>query len=321
MVQKKAIDIAPKYQRRERWPKEKQSALIESFLLNLPVPPIYLSEDEYGRYSIVDGKQRITAIDLFVRDQLTLSGLEEFSEIEGKKFSELPSELRNALDVRPYLRVITILKQSDSMLKFEVFIRLNRGGENMNSQELRNVAYMGRLNDLVFRLSNNTFLHRSLKIKDHKSQAFQSMQDAEMVLRFFTLSATWQNFPGNFRRDMDRFMEANMSIGEISIQGFEDRFLRAIDACQAIWGDAAFRRWDSITWRDQFLNGLFDAEMVAVDSLTDNELIKAKNNCDKILEDTKSIFSDEAFDMSIRLSTNTPSRVKYRVEKIIELLK
>ncbi len=78
MVDDNAIDIQPKYQRRERWTKEKQSALIESFLLNIPVPPIYLAEDEYGKYSVIDGKQRITAINKFIKHNQKLDNLERF---------------------------------------------------------------------------------------------------------------------------------------------------------------------------------------------------------------------------------------------------
>src|ERR1035437_10509770 len=113
MVKGGAINIKPKYQRRERWNKTKQSALIESFLLNIPVPPIFLAEDEYGEYSVIDGKQRITSIYNFIELKLKLENLEKFSEIEGLTFEELPSQLNNALKIRPYIRVITLLKQSD----------------------------------------------------------------------------------------------------------------------------------------------------------------------------------------------------------------
>ena len=82
MVASEAIDIKPKYQRRERWDTVKQSALIESFLLNIPVPPIFLAEDEYGKYSVIDGKQRITAISKFINEGLKLKELDKFKELE-----------------------------------------------------------------------------------------------------------------------------------------------------------------------------------------------------------------------------------------------
>src|SRR5439155_7531545 len=90
MVDKGAIDVEPAYQRRERWDPEQQSSLIESFLLNVPVPPIYLAEDDFGTYSVIDGKQRITAIRSFMRDELVLTRPETFTDISGARFRDLP---------------------------------------------------------------------------------------------------------------------------------------------------------------------------------------------------------------------------------------
>src|SRR5664279_826539 len=78
MANSHAIDLAPHYQRRDRWKPDKQSALIESFILNVPVPPVYLSEDEFGKYSVIDGKQRLTAIRDFLAGDLRLRGLARF---------------------------------------------------------------------------------------------------------------------------------------------------------------------------------------------------------------------------------------------------
>ena len=115
MANNDSIDLKPHYQRRDRWKLEKQSALIESFILNVPVPPIYLSEDDFGRYSVIDGKQRITAIKDFLSGKLRLQNLKTFNELEGYHFDDLPAQIRNALSVRPYIRVITLLKQTDPL--------------------------------------------------------------------------------------------------------------------------------------------------------------------------------------------------------------
>ena len=165
MVESLAIDTSPEFQRRERWDSAQQSSLIESFLLNVPIPPVYLSEDDFGTYSVIDGKQRLTTIHKFMRDKLKLTELEAFRSLEGAKFSDLPTPLKNALRVRPYLRVVTLLKQSDPKLKYEVFTRLNCGGEPLNPQEIRNVVFRGKLNDLLVELSKRDFLKSQLKIK------------------------------------------------------------------------------------------------------------------------------------------------------------
>jgi hypothetical protein len=320
MVDREAIDLSPVYQRRERWQPNKQSALVESFLLNVPVPPIYLAEDEFGRYSVVDGKQRITAIWRFISNRLVLRNLETFVELEGYRYAELPRELQNALDVRPYLRVITLLKQSDPTLKFEVFTRLNRGGEQMQAQELRNVAFRGPLNDLIYQLADNAFLKQQLKISGEKSRAYQLMQDAEYVLRFLTLRKVWRTFSGDFRNEMDRFMVANADSTPPHLEEYRVATERALAMCEALWGSRAFKRPEGVSWRDQLLAGMFDAEMVAVDRLTEGQRATLMKHSAEVVEETRKLFKDYDFDMAVRQGTNTPSRIIYRINKVYDML-
>lgn len=320
MAQTGAIDVSPLFQRRERWDLRRQSALIESFLLNVPVPPVYLSEDDYGSYSVIDGKQRITAIRDFMMDKFQLSPLDRFDEINGLKFSELPSQLQNSLRVRPYIRAITILRQSDRATKYEVFHRLNSGGEPLNAQEIRNVIYRGPLNDLVMELSEAPFLRAQLKIRDNKSKAYNLMHDAEFVLRYLVLAEEWRTFSGDYRKSMDNYMERHAKITPSEIAAIRSGFHRALGACQTIWGECAFKRPDGGGWRDQTLAGMFDAQMVAI-SLADAKRIESlKSKSSDVLERTRGLFSDPEFDNSVRVSTNTASRVYYRINKVWEMI-
>src|SRR5215217_541665 len=97
LVDSGAIDIAPTFQRRDRWDAHKQSLLIESFLTNIPVPPVYLAEDvaRMGNYAVIDGKQRLTSIAMFFRDGLPLRGLTRLPMLVGLRYSELPQGVRN----------------------------------------------------------------------------------------------------------------------------------------------------------------------------------------------------------------------------------
>ena len=181
MVLEGSIDLEPGFQRRERWKPEMQSALIESFLLNVPVPPIYLAEEADGTYTAIDGKQRLRAIADFMKDRFRLKDLASLRDAEGKQFSELPPEIANALRLRPFLRVVTLLKQTDPLLKYEVFLRLNRGGESLNAQEIRNAAYRGDLNNSIYKWAENPFLRQQLKISNEsRSAAYKEMLDADM---------------------------------------------------------------------------------------------------------------------------------------------
>lgn len=316
-----AINLDPDFQRRERWSIEKQSGLIESFLLNVPVPPIYLAEDEYGQYSVVDGKQRLTAIRAFMVENLRLRALEKFVELENRSLEDLPAPLQNALKIRPYVRVVTLLKQSDPSLKFEVFTRLNRGGEPMLAQELRKVAYRGPLSDLVFSLSETSFLREQLKIGSDDSPAYKNMEDAEYVLRYFALKNSWQTFSGSLRGELDAYMVKNQHMKPAGIKTLRDDFERSLDACQRIWGEHSFKRHTGAGWRSQFLAGMYDAEMLAVSELTKPRLAKAIANSAAAIQGTAALFANPEFEKSVRQGTNTPSFVRNRVKTVVELLR
>ena len=135
---------------------------------------------------------------------------------------------------------MTLLKQSDPELKYEVFHRLNTGGEVLNPQEIRNVIFRGPLNDLVYELAEHPFLRAQLKITSLKSAAYRKMTDAEYVLRFLTLSETWEDFSGDLSLSMNRFMELNRFTDSRALGRLRRRFLRSLEACEEIYEWTAF---------------------------------------------------------------------------------
>lgn len=322
MVQSGAIDVQPQYQRRERWKGKALSALIESFLLNIPVPPVYLAEESFGTYSVIDGKQRLTTIKRFMREEFAMTELDRFIELEGQKFSGLPADLQNALKIRPYLRVVTLLKQSDPELKYEVFTRLNTGGVALQPQEIRNAMYRGKLNDLLVELSANKFLRKQLKIKTLREDTYMTMSDVEYVLRFYSMRETWKTFSGDYRRSMDYFMRDNRAASPVTLKNLKLSFQTNIRRCEQLWGTTAFRRYDPATklYRDQFLSALYDAQMVAVSRLSEKNFGKLIPHPKAVIAKTKELFSDSAFDNAIRVSTNTPTRIRHRIEATLKIL-
>ncbi len=321
MVQSGAIDVSPKYQRRERWTPLAQAELIESFLINVPIPPVYLSEDDFGTYSVIDGKQRITTIHGFLSDQFALNGLEKFSEANGLKFSNLPPELSNALKIRPYLRVVTLLKQTDPELKYEVFTRLNTGGEPLLPQEIRNALYRGSFNDMLFESAGASFLHRQLKIVRMRETPYKEMQDVEAVLRFLSLSSNWQNFSGKMRHSLDAFAAVSRDISKQKIAVAKKSFETALARCQLLWGDDAFKRYQGTAYRDQFMSAMFDAQMIAASELSEARYKTLSSKTAAVRRETLRLFHDDKFVDSIRVSTNTPSKVRYRIMTMKDTLK
>lgn len=318
MVESQAIDISPKYQRRDRWGIDKQSALIESFLMNIPVPPIYLAEDETGTYSVIDGKQRITAIHQFMMKNLRLKQLERFTELENQSFSELPDILVNALKIRPYLRVVTLLRQSNPDVKHEVFIRLNKAGVALNSQEIRNVAFRGKFNDLLFELAENNFLRQRLNITN-KSRKYSEMVDVQYVLRYFTVLEYWNDFPGNMDLAMDNFMERYHRVGVNKIDESRGKFLAAIDACRSIWGEEAFTKPGGTR---KAIQGFFDIQMIGVTLLNDRERNRVISEAGRVRQAiADEITNNVDYDHSITQFTSNPERMRFRISKTIEILR
>ncbi|MGH8108296.1 MAG: DUF262 domain-containing protein [Arenimonas sp.] len=317
MVDEHAIDISPKYQRRERWDKGKESELIESFLLNIPVPPIYLAEDEYGTYSVIDGKQRVTAINRFLRNELRLTGLKKFPEVEGLFFSDLPVPIASALRIRPYLRVVTILRQSDSDLKHEVFLRLNKAGVALNSQEIRNVAFRGGFNDLIFDLSQLDYFSKQLKATP-SSKVFREMIDVQYVLRFFTVRQFWNHFPGNMDVAMDQFMSEHHRASTEALDSFRQSFIDSLEFCETVWGNTGFMKPGASR---RVLQGFYDIQMVCSSLLDENARQNAISKSAAVREALNNLLAeDTAFSDSVSQFTSNPANVKYRIGVFTEVL-
>lgn len=226
--------LDPEYQRRHRWSVERKSRLIESFLMNVPVPPVFLYERDLARFEVMDGRQRLTALSEFYADKFALTGLQYWSDLDGRTYSQLPSKVRDGID-RRYISSIILLKETAAtevqaaMLKKMVFERLNSGGVKLGSQETRNAVYNGPLNQLCLSLSENETFRRiwgiplnptpaedededAAETADESTQAgkrmFEKMEDVEVVLRFFAY------------RQIDSFKAGLNKISE-----FLDRFM------------------------------------------------------------------------------------------------
>lgn len=323
LIDKKVIDLAPKYQRRFRWDDIRKSKLIESFLMNVPVPPIFLNEDDFGKYSVIDGKQRLSAINEFISGKLHLVGLQVFRDLNGLNFYDLPIEFQNSLKIRATVRAIIILRQSDRDIKYEVFQRLNTGGVRLNAQEIRNSAFTGELNDKILELSELKVFHRMLGVKSKaKSRIYQEMKDTELVLRFFSLKDVWEKYAGNLKRVMDIYLDTNKDIKKPEVKELERIFMETLEKVEIIFGsDGSFRRWlpSNNKWKQQVSAPLFDAQMFACYNKNKAKLFENKS---QILNDFKDLFThDPTFISAIESSTANPDRFHYRVNKLNSIIR
>ena len=148
----------PEYQRGNVWGDDRKSKLIESLIMNVPIPPIYLFERDYNQYEILDGKQRINAIVEFYSNGYLLEGLDVWTGLNGKRYEDLTATFKNALN-RSYISSIIIMKEStnndtNTPLVRTIFERLNSGGVALTTQESRNALMAGKFNDMCKRLAS-----------------------------------------------------------------------------------------------------------------------------------------------------------------------
>ncbi len=147
------LKINPSYQRRNRWDRKKKSLLIESLIMNVPIPPLFLYEKDYNSYEVMDGLQRLTTIYEFLNDKFKLMSLQYWDELNGKSFSDLPDILKRGLYRRTISAIVLLTESSKEIdntdVRMILFNRLNTGGIQLNPQELRNALYPGLFNDMI----------------------------------------------------------------------------------------------------------------------------------------------------------------------------
>ena len=152
----KAGDLVlnPTFQRRKVWDDARSSRLIESALLEVPLPIFYLAENQDGTEEVIDGQQRLNAFFRFLDNAFVLKGLRELRTLNGKTYQGLDENYQKQLR-NSSVRTIVFKKESDESLRFQIFERLNTGAMPLNAQELRNCIYRGPYNDLLHDLSRD----------------------------------------------------------------------------------------------------------------------------------------------------------------------
>ena len=277
----KTLEVSPYYQRRARWDISRKSKLIESFLVNIPVPPVFLYENEFAKYEVMDGQQRVSALFEYFDNQFALRGLEILTSLSGRRFHELPSEIRAGLQRRS-LSAIILLKESApshetaGLLRRHVFKRLNTGGVRLNAQEIRNSVNAGPFNDLLLDLSRHSLLTSMWSIppfepnestapsgKLLKNPLYRQMRDVELVLRVFGLLDP-TNIIGGLRGTLDRAMVRYSSSSDAKLEQLKTQFLQSLELAYTIGGDDAFRLPTLGSKRGRPSATLFDGIMVAL---------------------------------------------------------
>jgi len=237
--------LQPDFQRQFVWDVSKSSRLIESALLDIPLPVIYLSEGNDGKEYVIDGQQRLTAFFSFVDGRFpdgkdfALSGLRVFDELNGSTYRDLTDEQQDKIRYCK-IRTITFRRESEADLKFEIFERLNTGAISLNEQELRNCIYRGPYNRLLRELSADNDFKYLLGLKKPDKR----MKDVELVLRFAAFfHATYLKYKAPMKKFLNNDMEEFQNISEEKAAVLRNAFKNSTAIIRSLLDAHAFKRF------------------------------------------------------------------------------
>lgn len=237
--------LQPDFQRDFVWDRSKASRLIESVLLEVPLPMIYVAQEEDGRELVIDGQQRLTSFFSFMDgrfptgEEFHLSGLKVLSNLNRKSFAELDTVLQDK--IRYYqIRVITILSDCNTDLKFEIFERLNTGSVPLNDMELRNCVYRGPYMQLLKELSEYEDFLKLLSIASPDTR----MKSVELALRFAAFHhATYLKYQPPMKQFFNRNMERYQFISDADANELRQAFKNSVQILYSMFGENAFKRF------------------------------------------------------------------------------
>lgn len=321
------LDTESYFQRNpDLWDATKQSRLIESMLIQFPLPAFYFDATDDSNWLVVDGLQRLSSIRNFVVDKnLKLTNLEFLQQFNGKTWDELPLNLQRIIQETQVV-IYKILPGTPIEVKYNIFKRINTGGLILKPQEIRHALFQGRPAQFIAELAKNDhFLH----VTRRKIDASR-MLDRDFVNRFlcFYLFGTENYGTKEYGQDLDTFMSKAMAaiynktdkeLGKITSD-----FEKAMILSEQIFGKEAFRKiYNEYGKRLPPINkALFDAVSVQFALLTDAKravLLRRKKSVRRLLYNE--LHKQKEFFISVTSSTGDRNRTVYRHKKVKELIR
>lgn len=236
------------FQREDVWNINRKAELVESVLMGLPLPVFYFNQDKYGRLIVVDGRQRLTALFEYMTDEFSLINLKILSELNNLRFSKLQPVLQSRIEDYQ-IQAHVILPPTPDRIKFDIFDRVNRGGVQLNKQEIRNALYQGEATRLLNKIV------KSEAFRNATGNAFlneKRMKDKYLVTRFLTFCLAEQNrilddegrqyqYEGDIDDFLGRGMDAINSMGITEILDLEELTDKTLKKVFFYMGENAFR--------------------------------------------------------------------------------
>lgn len=326
-VTRGTIKLDPDYQRRHRWSDETSSRLIESLILNIPIPTIYLSQDvdidietyeEESRYSVIDGQQRLTAIVKFFDNKFSLTGLEALNELEGSYYKDLPPFLVRRLEERT-IKCLRIDSTVDEQVKYDIFERLNSGSVKLEAQELRNAVSRGPFNSLIKELAQDRNFRILLQIDPNNpesSKKVQKMEDTELVLRFFALdNDNYFTLRKGFKQFLSEEMDKLNKVEKSELSSMKQHFLLTMKTIKQVFGSQAFAKYrykdGEFSLMSKFNAAVYDALAIPVSMILVDQSTEMSS---KAPSQFQQLFSQQRFFEAVSGSVNDREKVITRIE-------
>ncbi|GCA74690.1 hypothetical protein MiTe_01516 [Microcystis aeruginosa NIES-2520] len=342
--------IRPEYQRLFRWSEAQKTALIESILLSIPIPPIFVAEDKNGVWELVDGLQRVSTFISFFgelkgsgwtidyQEDIDRSGVEEeeideesgeetggiktinkwtlqegglVKSLQGFNIDNLPTNLKINLK-RAVCRVEILRGESSTSMKYELFKRLNSGGSKLTPQEIRNAIYRG-VNPRLNELLLKVSQSTVFKsLTQLSSGKLNELYDQELVLRFFAFYKNAENVNENMEKFLNDFMEITVHNASFDYDVYESLIMRVLELIYQIEDNKIFRNE-----RNLFVPAYFEGILIGVAQnietyAEDLELLKSK---------ITQLKSDNDFKKYSGTSSNSKSRIRNRLKRVDEIFK
>ncbi len=335
------LNLRPEYQRRLRWKVTQKSRLIESLLLNIPVPPIFLYESEAARYEVMDGQQRLNAVKEFLSGDFALTGLQVLKPLNGIRYSRCPPRIKRALD-RASLSAIVLLLESDndnSRANFSItdirrfiFDRLNTGGTKLNQQEIRNALYPGHFNDVLIELTRERVFTSTFEIPPYtesdpneyyenierqNNTLYSTMGDCQLVLRYFAIRDD-DNIRGSMKSMLDRAMQSRIKISIEDAQRLKVEYLERLNFLYTMFDGRPFYLNADDKGNVRISAALYDASMVALNKLW-ARAAEISEQRDRVRRRLTEALADPRTSVVITGQGNTAQAVRDRV-KLLEAI-
>lgn len=317
MEQDGDLILQPDYQRKYVMDGTKASRLVESILMDVPIPVVYLAEEQDGTFSVIDGQQRLTSFISFMKGnypdntEFKLKGLKVLTELNKSNFAQLEKKLQTKVKTTT-IHTVIIKKESQEDIKFEIFERLNTGAIKLNQDELRNSVYRGEYIKLLAKLEENEILHSLIRKDNYKKR----MLYRGMLLRFFAFAEkTYLNYKPSMKQFLNKELRDNQNLSDSKAKEYTEKAVHSLELVRTVFGTEAFRKFTiddtevNGKWSNSINTALFEVQMCGFIRYTKNQIIP---KADRIREAMINLLLSTKFNNAISVRTNDRDHVETR---------